>query len=90
MPLQARKSTLLRNTKILLQVCYQASVRVYSQLVVPNHFKVSTEKNALDEVGEEEFEDGSEPDSDDECPEFEGYVKTFNNSIQILIAFIFI
>lgn len=52
-----------------------------------NHFKVSTEKNELDEVGEEEFEDNLEPDSDDDCPEFEGYVKTFNNFASYLYLY---
>ena len=61
----------------------------YSQSAGPNHFKVSAEKHELED-GEEEESEEEEDDDDDGFPVFEGYVKTFNNSIEIRIVFIII
>ena len=55
----------------------------YSQSAGPNHFKVSAEKYELEDGEEEESEEEEEG-----FPVFEGYVKTYNNSIEIRIVFI--
>ena len=55
------------------------------RLLIISKASIELDGSGKDEPGEED-----EDDSEDDFPKFEGYVKTFNNLIEIRIVFILI
>ena len=68
------------------------------RLLIISKASIKLDGSGKDEPGEEDEddseddsdEDSEEEDSEDDFPKFEGYVKTFNNLIEIRIVFILI
>ena len=64
------------------------------RLLIISKASIELDEGGKDEPGEEDEDDSEddseEDDSEDDFPKFEGYVKTFNNLIEIRIVFILI